>query len=169
MAIRRVVFVAVVGLAVFALLMLVASSAQTIPTSVTVLVLPASGDPATVAPLNERTTPLGTAGPDGGIVPTSACGHQPSSGAPSTVVNGSGVEFSDPFDATKVCQAPLPKPLPDGAGYRVAIVLTAPACAPEGQTISPCPSPRSMVSSSVLDVRTLKPRPVLPAKIVVLP
>jgi hypothetical protein len=159
---------AVVGLAGFFLLEAVAAVAQTIPTSVTIMVLPAAGDPATVAPLNERTTVIGTVSVDGSIAPTAACGHPPAGSSPTTVVNGSIVEVTDPFDASKVCLAQLPRPLPDGAGYRIALVLAAPSCAPEGVVIAPCPSQR-MLSTSVLDVRTIRPRPGLPARAVVLP
>ncbi len=108
---------------VCALLVILASAAplhaQTpeLPTSVDVLVLPATGDPVTTAPIATRNTAIGA----------SLNCNLAATGAPAVpLINPGQVEFDDPFTSGRVCHVPLPAAIPDGVNYRaVAVALGA--------------------------------------------
>lgn len=113
------------------------STQPALPNSVDVLILPPTGDEATVAPIAVRNTVISatqncnlTASPAGGTTP---------------LVNPTIAEFDDPYTAGRVCRVPLPTGLPDGVGYRGVAVFIANTCTVDGQTQTNCRSPRSAV------------------------
>jgi hypothetical protein len=115
--------------------------AQTVasPTRVDLLVIPAVGDPATVAAVATASVPVGLTAP--------ACNQAPVTTAPPTsLVNPvNPFEFDDPFRAGRKCRISVPSGLPDGS-YRVVAVSVADTCNPTGKApVTPCPSPRSSV------------------------
>jgi len=133
------------------------SVAQTTPTPATparvdLLVLPATGDPATVAPVATSSVAVGMTAP--------ACNQTPAATpAPASLVNPTQPwEFADPFRAGRVCHIALPAGLADG-NYRVVAVAVADSCNPTGkQVITPCASPRSSVGLPPFSIVT----PILP-------
>lgn len=112
------------------------SSLQPAATSVDVLVLPASGDPATVAPLAVLNSP---------IAADQNCGFEPSLPLDAPVVNPMAVEFADPFTADRACRASLP-PLPNGTAYRAVVVLIQATCVVAGVPQANCRSARSSLA-----------------------
>lgn len=144
--------------------------AGTLPTQVEVLVLPATGDPATVAPIASRSTVIGTRNAaTGAVTPTGQCDRTPTPDAAAPLVNPSEVEFDDPFNAGRTCKAPLPEGLPVGTGYRVVVVLVAPTCRPTTAAVTPCPSVRSPVARPAFTVGALAPPPAVATGVGVLP
>lgn len=140
------------------------STTPALPTSVDIVVLPATGDPATVAPLGVRTTVIATVNATTGVVTSNAqCGRAPTTGPTTPIMNPTLAEFDDPFTAGKKCVAPLPVGLPDGTGYRTVGVLTAPSCQPTagGPLVSPCPSPRSQVGVPPFTVASARTPPAV--------
>ena len=144
-------------------------AAGVLPTSADVLVLPPTGDAATVAPIATRSTVIGTRNAAGVVSPTNECGRTPNPDAATPLVNPVLVEFVDPFTAGKTCLVPLPATLPDGAGYRVVVVLVAPTCGPVSQPITPCPSARSPVAIPAFEVVSVTPPPAVATTVGVLP
>lgn len=139
-------------LAILVLLTAGAGHAQTVtpalPTSVDVLILPATGDPLVVVPIATRTTVIGTLNTATGVVtPNGQCGRNATTPASGALVNPTQVEFDDPFAVGKKCVAFVPAGLPDGSGYRgVAVATYSGTCKSDtGQDITPCPSRRSVV------------------------
>jgi hypothetical protein len=129
----------VVALIVSASLALAQTPRPATVTRVDLLVIPAAGDAATVAPVATQSTALSAT--------SSACNLAPSTAPPpASLVNPTAPwEFADPFTAGRVCRAALPTGLPDGS-YRVVAVFVADSCNPTGtQEIRPCPGPRSSV------------------------
>lgn len=142
--------------------------AQTIvpalPTTVDILILPASGDASSIVPLATRTTVIATVNATTGAVTANAqCGRQPTTGPTTQLLNPTIAEFDDPFAAGKRCVAPLPTGLPDGAGYRAVGIFTAPSCQPTpgGPLISPCSSQRSQVGVPPFTVASARTPPVV--------
>lgn len=143
-----------------------------LPTSVDILVIPATGDPATVAPVATRTTVVGTFNASTGVVtPNSQCGRNPvpPPTGTGTLVNPTQAEFDDPFTVGKKCIALLPTGLPDGAGYRAVAVATAPSCQPTsgGPVITPCSGLRSLVGVPPFSVASVKAAPAVLTNLVI--
>lgn len=118
------------------------------PTSVDILVLPATGDKDTVAPIATRNTPISAT--------AAVCNQAALSGpAPTSAVNPSGASFNDPFNSGKTCRVPLPVNLPDGTGYRLVGVLNGTCKTTSGTAV--CSAPRSDVgvpSFSIVSIQT---------------
>jgi hypothetical protein len=116
------------------------------PTGVDILVIPSTGDPATVAPITNGTR-------SHAISATSAlCNQAPGPAAPAgPVTNPQFAYLADPFTAGRECRVAMPPNLPDGT-YRVVARFTAPSCTVNGQTQSPCVSPRSAVAANPLAI-----------------
>lgn len=148
------------------------TSTGALPTSVDVLVLPATGDPTTVAPIATRTTTIGTLNTANGTVTGNAqCGRSPLADPAIPLVSPTTAEFDDPFAAGKKCVALLPIGLPDGAGYRAVMIATAPTCQPTagGKPLTPCPSQRSLVGTPPFSVASVKTPPAALTGLVVRP
>lgn len=141
-----------------------------IPTQVDVLVLPAAGDPVTVAPVANRSTVIGVRNADGTVTPGPVCDQPPSSAVPS-IVNPTTVAFADPYHLGRDCRVPLPSGLPDGVGYRVVAQFIAPTCQPNVNQPpqTPCVSARSAVGVPPFSVASATLPPVVPTRLVVLP
>jgi len=130
-----------------------------VPTSVDVLVLPATGDPLTVAPIATRNTPIGVA---------TLCNLAASTPDASPITNPRSMEFTDPFTAGRVCRVPMPTGLPVGTGYRAVALLVAPTCSPDGVTaVTPCRSLRSAVGTPPFSVAPILTLPVTPTNLVI--
>lgn len=124
------------------------------PTSVDILVLPATGDPLTVAPLGTRNTVISA---------TASVCNLAASAAPTTpLINPTSAEFADPFTAGRVCKVPMPTGLPNGADYRAVAVFNAPAC-----DVTPCRSPRSAVGVPSFTVAPILTIPVTPTNLAI--
>lgn len=161
--VRRVMLLGVCGVL---LARAVASQTTTtsFPTSVDILVLPATGDPAVIAPIATRTTVIGTFNVSTGTVtPNSQCGRTATTPQTAPLVNPTQVEFDDPFTAGKKCSAFIPTGLPDGTGYRaVAVAIFAGTCQSQtGQDLNPCASARSLVGVPPFGVASFKTPPVV--------
>lgn len=120
------------------------SNIQQRPTQVEILVLPLTGDPATVAPVRSAITTIATV-VNGVTTPNANCNFAPMVGpVPPSVTNPQFVVFDDPFNAGRLCRATMPTNVPDGT-YRGVAVAIAPSCQPVagGPTQTPCPGPRS--------------------------
>lgn len=128
-----------------------------IPTSVDVLVLPATGDPASslTVPLGIRTTVIGLTAP--------ACNQPAVPVGPTPLINPSTVEIDDPFTAGRKCRLAMPIGLPNGTGYRAVTVFFA-TC-----NGTPCPSDRSLVGAPFFDLAGIPVRPAAPTSVVVRP
>lgn len=111
-----------------------------IPSSVDILVLPPGSDPATAAPVGTRNTPIGATLPNCNIATLPAPG-------PTPLVNPTKAYFDDPFagHTGRFCQVDMPTGLPNNTGYIAVAVAKADSCTVNGSTITPCPSPRSLV------------------------
>lgn len=108
-------------------------------TEVQVLILPATGDPLTLAPVSTQNITIG---------PTANCGLDPASVPPvpagTTVVNPLLFSVDDPYTTGKKCRLSFPTGLAPGS-YQWAGVFRAATCNPTGsQVVSPCPGPRSV-------------------------
>lgn len=126
-----------------------------IPTSVDVLVLPATGDPASslTVPLGIRTT----------VIPGTVCNQAALPVGPTPLINPSIVEIDDPFTAGRKCRLAMPIGLPNGTGYRAVTVFFA-TC-----NGTPCPSDRSLVGAPFFDLAGIPVRPAAPTSVVVRP
>lgn len=116
------------------------------PTGVDILVIPATGDPAVVAPITNgmRSTPIAAS--------AAVCNLPPGTPAPTgPVTNPPFAYFADPFTANRECRVPMPTGLADGT-YRVVARFTAPSCTVNGQTQSPCVGARSAVAANPLAI-----------------
>lgn len=133
-------------------------SAQTsTPAQITefqLLILPGTGDPATLAPVATQTTTIG---------PTANCGlDSPTTPPPTTAVNPTLFWLNDPFTAGKACRLSFPTNLPAGT-YQWAGVFRAAQCNPTGtQVISPCPSDRSAPGVPPFSIVNLTTKPPVP-------
>lgn len=130
------------------------TSTPATPSEFQLLVLPGTGDPATVAPVLVVTTTIG---------PTANCGlDRPTTAPPTSAVNPTLFYVDDPFTAGKACRLAFPTALPAGS-YQWAGVFRAAQCNPTGtQVISPCPSLRSAAGTppfSVVNLTTAPPAP----------
>lgn len=119
-----------------------------------VLILPMTGDAATVAPIATQNTAIG---------PTSNCGQpKPTTPPPTTaVVNPKLFYLDDPYTIGRACVLSFPQALPAGS-YRWAGVFVSASCNPTGtQEISPCPSARTagVPNFSVSNPTTAPPAP----------
>lgn len=107
------------------------------PTAITILLLPGTGDPLTLAPINSFTTAIGA---------TQNCGIDPASIAPpptAPVVNPLLYTLEDPFTAGRRCRLGFPTGLPAGS-YQWAGVFNA-MCVPNtGGSPVPCTGPRAV-------------------------
>lgn len=148
------------GLALLFLLLLAAPAAAqttttTLPTEFRFLLLPATGDPATLAPLSTQTTGIGA---------TQNCGIDPATLPPpatGTPINPTLFTLDDPFTPNRKCRLSFPQALTAG-NYQWAGEFVAPSCNPTGaQVVSPCPSPRS-VGQPPFSVANRTNRPVAP-------
>ena len=133
------------------------STQPALPNSVDILILPATGDPLTVAPIATRNTLISS---------TSNCNltASPPDGT-SPLVNPTQAEFDDPFTAGRVCRVPLPGALPDGTGYRGVAVFIANTCTIDGQPQTNCRSPRSAVGIPPFNVSPILTPPVAPTNL----
>ena len=140
------------------LLLPMAAFAQTsTPAQITefqLLILPGTGDPATLAPVATQTTTIG---------PTANCGlDMPPGQPPATAVNPTLFWLNDPFTAGKACRLSFPTALPAGT-YQWAGVFRAAQCNPTGtQVISPCPSDRSAAGVPPFSIVNLTTKPPAP-------
>lgn len=86
-----------------------------VPVNVNILVLPATGDPVTVAFVASRMSAISATSTNCNLaaiaVPTG------------TLVNPTTAEFDDPFTAGRKCRAPLPIGLANGTAYRLVAVF----------------------------------------------
>lgn len=140
------------------------------PLSVDVLILPATGDPTTVAPVvPARNTVIGAVDAGGIFVPNAQCGRQPLPPGALPLVNPTQVEFDDPFTPGFKCIAPLPAGIPNGAGYRAVAVAIADNCTVNGVAISPCPSVRSAVAIPTFSVAPAQQAPAILTGVAVRP
>jgi hypothetical protein len=140
------------------------------PTTVDVLVLPATGDPNTVAPVvPARSTVIGAIDAGGVFVPNAQCGRQPLPPGALPLVNPTQVEFDDPFSQGFKCVAPLPTGIPTGSGYRAVAIAIADNCTVDGALISPCPSARSDVAIPTFQVAPAMQAPVILTGVAVRP
>ena len=141
-----------------ALLVPTASHAQTsTPAQITefqLLILPGTGDPATLQPVATQTTTIG---------PTANCGlPMPTTQPPATATNPNLFWLNDPFTAGMACRLSFPTNLPAGT-YQWAGVFRAAQCNPTGtQVISPCPSDRSAAGTPPFSIVNLTTKPPAP-------
>ena len=123
------------------------------PTVATVLVIPAIGDPNTLAPIGQASTILGVGNNDGlTTTPGPSCNLVPAIPATGTPVNPKALAISDPFTSNRDCRLVMPIGLPNGTGYRAVATFSRPAggCVnlPTDTTITnpDCISPRSVAA-----------------------
>lgn len=113
-------------------------STPAIPTQFQLLILPPTGDPLTVMPVNMQTTAIG---------PTQNCGIDPATVSPpaqAPVINPLLFTLADPFTAGKVCRLSFPTALNAG-NYQWAGIFVAASCTPGGgPVVTPCPGPRAV-------------------------
>lgn len=118
-----------------------------LPTSADVLVIPALGDPTTVAPIAVRNTPVSAALCNQAALPA---------GPLSPLINPATVEVDDPFTVGRKCRLAMPVGLPNGAGYRAVAVFNG-LCG-----TSPCSSSRSLVGIPPFDIVGIQASPAVP-------
>lgn len=121
-----------------------ASRAQTTgpatPDGVTIMVLPPTGDPNTIAivPNGSRTTAISAA--------SGNCNLPVTPGPVGTVINPGNIGIDDPFHSGRQCTLSMPIGLADAPALRAVAVFTA-TCTPVGQQgPQACPSVRSAVA-----------------------
>jgi len=148
--------------------------AQTIPivlpTSVDILVIPETGDANTVAPVAARNTVIATLS-NNVPQPNAKCGQPVTTAPTAPLVNPTTVDFQDPFNASRVCNADIPTGLAEGKYRVVAVFQAAQGCNPTGGVVTaPCFSTRSTIgvpSPFTVAARSLPPVP--PTGVVVRP
>lgn len=132
-----------------------------LPNSVDIMVLPATGDEATTAPIATRNQTLGATATN--------CNLAASTGTvPSPLVNPTIAEFDDPFNAGKVCRAPMPTGLPTGTGYRAVAQFVA-TCVDAAGVSTTCRSPRSAVGIPPFNISPILVAPAAPTRLVIRP
>jgi hypothetical protein len=130
------------------------TSAQSVPTKIDMLVLPAVGDPATVAPVASLISNLPV-----------FCNRVATADAVVPLVNPVAAEVDDPFVASRVCRVPIPDrfAIPPG-NYRVVAVFISARCAVAGVPQTECRGPRSAVGDPVFELLPEGP-PVAPTNL----
>lgn len=136
------------------------TSTPALPNSVDILVLPATGDPVTIAPLATRNTVIAAA---------TNCNLPASATGPTPLVNPTIGEFDDPFTSGRVCRVPMPVGLPNGTGYRGVAVFIANNCEVGGVPTTNCRSPRSAVAVPPFNIQPILIPPVAPTNPVIRP
>jgi hypothetical protein len=129
-----------------------------LPNSVDILILPATGDPVTIAPIANGTR-------NTVITPTLNCNLPASAPGTGPMVNPTIGEFDDPFTAGRVCRVPLPVGLANGTGYRGVAVFIANTCDVGGVPTTNCRSPRSAVGIPPFSVAPILTTPVSPTNL----
>lgn len=132
------------------------------PTEINVSVIPATGDPTTIASVASRSTLISAT--------SSNCNLAPSTPPTGTIINPTTVAFADPFTPGRECRAPLPSGLATGVGYRIVATFTG-NCAPTGTTsITPCYSTtRAIGSTPPFSITSVPSPPVVPTGLGVRP
>lgn len=131
------------------------SEAQATLTSVTVLVIPSSGDPLTVAPITCGAGPCSVTVP---IAPTAViCGKTQQPPATGTPVNPTLLQIDNPYSAATACELSPPAGIPDGT-YRFVSYFTASGCViPPSTTPTVCNTTRSNVTGPFQQVQAVPP------------
>jgi hypothetical protein len=130
-----------------------------LPTSYDVSVLPATGDPLTVAAIAVRNTPVNGTSPICNQVALPAC--------PLPCVNPTVGEVDDPYNAGRFCRLAIPIGLPVGSGYRAVAEAFVTSCIVNGVTTTPCGSGRSAVGVPPFDIASILGRPAVPTNVAV--
>jgi len=116
-------------LTLFALLLAVPSFAQgttvAVPTDIDVIVIAATGDPATLAPLATRRTPIAAGSP--------LCNQAAIQAPVGTLVNPTVAQVPDPFLAGRFCRPPTPIGLATATALRLVAVYNS-AAGPSGRS-----------------------------------
>lgn len=124
-------------------------------TSADVLVLPATGDPVTIAPMATRNTVVSAT--------SASCNQAAMAVGPTPLINPTNGEIDDPFNAGRKCRLAIPVGLPNGTGYR-AVALFRATC--DGVA---CQSPRSAVGVPPFDIAGTPALPAAPTGLAVRP
>lgn len=123
-----------------------------VPANVNILVLPATGDPVTIAFVASRMTAISATSTNCNLaaiaVPTG------------TLVNPTTAEFDDPFTVGRKCRALIPIGLPNGTAYRLVAVF---------HDVTGAFGPRSVVGTPPFDISAIPGLPVAPTGVAVRP
>ncbi len=154
----RQVLLALVAVFGSALAAVAQTTVPTVPVNVNILVLPATGDPVTIAFVASRMTAISPT--------TTNCNLAPVATPTGTLVNPTTAEFDDPFHVAvapavqQKCRAPLPVGLANGTAYRVVAVF---------HDVTGAFGPRSPVGVPPFDIQAIPGLPVAPTGVGVRP
>lgn len=140
---------------VLCLLFAAPALAQATLTSVTVLVIPQTGDPLTVAPITCGAGPCAVTVP---IAPTATiCGKTQQPPATGTPVNPTLLQIDNPYNAATACDLVPPTGIPNGT-YRFVAYFSASGCViPPSTTPANCDTVRSNVTGPFQQVQAVPP------------
>ena len=139
----------------FCLLFAAPALAQATLTSVTVLVIPQTGDPLTVAPITCGAGPCALTVP---TAPTATiCGKPQGVPATGTPVNPTLLQIDNPYNTATACELSPPTGIPNGT-YRFVSYFTASGCViPPSTTPTTCDTVRSNVTGPFQQVQAVPP------------